>query len=410
MRHNYGISICCLLCFLACQTGSHAIGYLSPELPNLVQEANTICTGRVTQIENLGSTQVYLGYRDSVTNAPVATAAEKAVAEVAVQSVIKGKIIRKSIKVAFFKNIRQGFNPAPFTELAAGETDILFLKATDDETDFDLSQPNSHGKSKITIGDAKIGPITADAPPLHTVLLALADALASGSKPVRMECLDRIGSVGYLLYAKAGVYVDEAAAARRSNLGEPLMADNASSSLEGFIRAKILPAILKLTTDKDDAVREQAFLAAGRLQDVDVIPALAQIADKQYKPGEQGVAASIFGQYRNPDATRPLVGVLSDSNPNVRAQAANALRNLADPLAVPFLLDHLDDPSPDAKYFIVTALYTATNTPHYPGTVIFQGKEDEYVSFWKKWASEHQDKIKALRAQFDAATPPKTTH
>jgi len=397
----------CLLCLLVCQTGALALGHPNPELPVLVQGADAVCIGRVTQIENSGPTQVDLGYRNSYTNEPSPTAAMSAVAEVAVQSVLKGKISQKSIKVAFYKNVHQGENPAFFTELAVGETDVIFLKATDDGTRFSLLEPNSAGKSKIALGDAKIGPIPASAPPLRAVLLALTDAFVSGSKPVRMECLNRIGSVGYLLYAKAGVWVDKTAVERRSNLGEPLLADNPSSSLEAFIRAKVLPMILKLTTDKDTDLRDQAVIAAGNLQDVDIIPALAKIADKQYHPGEQGIAASIFRFYRNPDATRALAGALGDSNPNVRSQAAAALRESADPVAVPSLLEHLDDSDTDARYYIVTALYTATNTPGYPGTVLFHGDEDKYVTFWKKWADDHQDKVAALREQFLAPLPAK---
>jgi len=141
-----------------------------------------------------------------------------------------------------------------------------------------------------------------------------------------------------------------------------------------------------------------------------VIPALAKLADKQYHPGEQGMAAGVFGQYRNPTATRALVGVLGDSSPNVRSQAAYSLRESADPLAVPFLLEHLDDPDPDARYSIVAALYMATDTPLCPGPVIFHAKEDEYISFCKKWAVDHQDKVAALREQFLAPLPTKAVH
>ncbi len=400
----------CLLCFLACQMGVHAMGHPSPELPVLVQEADAVCIGRVTQIEDLGPTQVDLGHWNSVTNKPFLSNAMAAVAEVAVRTVLKGKITQKSITVSFYKNVRQGRDQTFFTEMAAGETDVIFLKAAQDGAHFSLFEPNSAGKSKITIGDAKIGLLPATTPPLRAVLLALTDALGSGSKPVRMECLDRIGSVGYLLYAKADVYVDKTAVMRRSNLGEPLLADGVPSSLEEFIRAKVLPTILTLTTDKDTDLHDQAIVAAGDLQNVDVIPALAKIADRQYQPGIQGVAASIFRFYRNPDATRALAGILSDSNPNVRSQAAAALRESADPVAVPSLLEHLDDPDPNARYYVVTALYTATNTPEFPGTEIFHDDEDKYAAFWKKWAVEHQDKVAALREQFIAPLPTKAAH
>ena len=410
MKHNFGIGICCLLCFLACQMGVHAMGHPNPELPVLVQDADAICIGRITQIEDLGPTQVDLGHWNSVTNKPVPSNAMEAVAEVAVRTVLKGKITQKSITVSFYKNVHQGRDQTFFTELAAGETDIIFLKTAQDGAHFSLFEPNSAGKSKIALGDAKIGLIPAAAPPLRAALLTLVDALGSGSKPVKMECLDRIGSASYLLYVRAGVYVDKTAVADRSNLGEPLLADSPSTSLEAFIQAKALPAVLKLTADSDADLRDQAILAAGNLQDVEVIPALAKLADKQYQPGALGMGAEIFSRYHNPNATRALVGVLSDSNPNVRSQAAAALRNLADPVAVPFLLEHMDDPDPDAKYYIVTALYTATNTPSYPGDEHFHNQEDKYVSFWKKWAAEHQDKVAALREQFLAPLPTKAVH
>jgi len=406
---NLTLLVLCLFGLLFCPGLVFAQFDGDPEVPVLVQNADVICIAKVVAVTQVTPTKFEARHHGH-DGLPVFVDAQSAVAEVAVQSVLKGKIDPKSITVAFFKNMRQGFNPAPFTELAAGETDILFLKATDNETNFTLSQPSSHGKSKIAIGDAKIGPLPTDASPLRAVLLALVDALGSGSKPVKLECLNRIGSAGVFLYTKAGVWVDKAAVTIRTALGEPLLADDRSSNLEAFIRARILPAVLKLTTDSDADVRDQAVLAAGRLQDVDVIPALAKIADKQYKPGQPaGEVALILGEYRNPDATRALVGVLGDSNPNVRERAAYSLRESGDPIAAPFLLEHLDDPDSDARYSIVTALYTATNTPQYPGTVLFHDDEDKYITFWEKWANEHQDKVAALREQFLAPLTPKAS-
>jgi len=377
----------------------------SPEVPVLVQKADVVCVGEVLFVTPGALTKFEANHRG-----PVFIDARLAVAQVAVRGVFKGKISPQTITVAFYENVPHGGNPVPFTELAAGEKNIIFLKTTEDGAHFTLSQPSSHGKSKITIGDAKIGPIPAKTPPLRAVLLALTDALGTGSQPVKMECLDRIGSAGVLLYARTGVWVDKAAVAIRSDLGEPLLADTPSSSLEAFIRARVLPAVLERTMDSNADVRDQAVLAAGSLQDVGVIPTLAKLANKQYKPGEQGMAAGVFGQYRNPAATRALVGVLGDSNPNVRSQAAYSLRESADPVAVPALLEHLDDPDAGARYYIVTALYTATNTPQYPGTVLFHEDEDKYITTWKKWSADHQDKVAALREQFLAPLPLKAVN
>ena len=400
----------CLFGILSCP--NFALAYLDgqPEVPVLVQKADVICTARIVAIKQVTPTKFEANH-GGPNGPPILIDAQSAVAEVTVQSVLKGKISPKSIEVAFYKNVYHGMNPTPFTELAAGETDILFLKTTDTEASFTLSQPSSHGKSKITLGDAKIGPFPATIPPLRAVLLALTDALSSGSKSVKMECLNRIGSTGYLLYAKVGVWVDKKAVTDRAILGEPLLAGPPPTGLEAFTRAKVVPAVLALTMDKDADLRDEAVLAAGHLQDVDVIPALANIADKQYQPGQPaGQVALILGEYRNPDATRALVGTLGNSNPNVRERVAYSLRESANPLATPFLLEHLDDPDPDARYSIVTALFTATNTPEYPGTVLFHDNEDKYVSFWKKWATEHQEKVDFLRAQFLAPLPPQATH
>ncbi len=406
---NLTLLALCLFGILSCP--NFALAYLDgqPEVPVLVQKADVVCIAKVVSIKQVTATKFEANH-GGPHGPPVLIDAQSAVAEVAVQSVLKGKISPRSIEVAFFKNVLSGFNPSPFTELAVGETDILFLKTTNNETSFTLSQPSSYGKSKIIIGDAKIAPIPATIPPLRAVLLALTDALVSGSKPVKMDCLDRLGTAGFLLYAKAGVYVDQGAVALRSKLEEPLIADGVLPSLEDFIRARVLPTVLKLTTDKDADLRDQAVLAAARLQDTSVIPALAKLADKQYKPGQLGMAADAFSEYRNPAATRALVGVLGDSNPNVRSQAAAALRESGDPVAVPSLLEHLDDPDPRTRYNIAAALLAATNTPSYPGTENSQDQEDKYVTFWKKWATEHQEKVDFLRAQFLAPLPTKAAH
>ena len=189
MKNLMLLALC--LCGLLSYPGSALAQFDGdPEVPVLVQKADVVCVAKivaVTQVTRIKFEAVHKGH-DGL---PVLIDALSAVAEVTVQGVFKGKISPKSIEVAFFKNAPHDtsnpMNPSPFTELAAGETDILFLKATNNETSFTLSQPSSYGKSKITIGDVKIGPIPADTPPLRAVLLALTDALGSDSKTVKME-------------------------------------------------------------------------------------------------------------------------------------------------------------------------------------------------------------------------------
>jgi len=399
------ILISLLFCLLSGAGAAYAQFDGNPEVPVLVQNADTICVVRVAAITNIVPTQ-FEAVHHGRNGLPVFIDAQSAVAEAVVQNVLSGNISQKSIQIAFFKNVRHGFNPAPFTELAAGETDIVFLKATTDGTRFALSQPTSHGKSNITIGDTKIGPLPPNTSPLRAVLLALVDGVDSGSKAVKLECLNRIGSVGYLLNVKTGVYEDEGAVAVRAKLGEPLIAVNASLSLEQFVNDQVLPSVLKLTTDKDNELREYAIFTAAHLQDVTIIPALVQIADANDKLGEFGEAASALGQYRTPEAARPLILIMNNSNAHVRYSAINALRELNDPLALPFLLEKLDDKASEVKDIAIQALFTITGEV---GSHLPPGDADSLqareLTFWKKWAAEHQDKIKALCAQFNAASP-----
>ena len=80
--------------------------------------------------------------------------------------------------------------------------------------------------------------------------------------------------------------------------------------------------------------------------------------------------------------------------------------------------DITDPPTLDLKtslkkplqWAFAAALLAATNTPSYPGTENSQDQEDKYVTFWKKWATEHQEKVDFLRAQFLAPLPTKAAH
>ncbi len=402
MKINTLMGICILYAALFCSSVALGASHGNPDLPFLTQEADVICIGRISSIKTSTSVKLDVGYRGR-DGGPYLVDAQSAVATVEVENVLKGKLDQATIQVVFYKNVHSRENPSPFTELISGEHEVLFLVSAGNKTTFNLVIPASYGRSKISIGEAK----TISSPNLSSmraVLSAIVERLPYSSQSQREDCIQRLGSAGYLLYVKPGVYADEYGLKRRLALGEPILTPQSlPTSLEQFVRDHILPKVFNLTTDKDSDIRKTATVTAGRLQDPAVVPDLAHIAVEDYVPGELGFAADTIGEYRNPDAAIPLIRILKSSSADVRQQASFSLGQLHDPLALPFLIERLDDSSPKVVSAASESLFEITGqvgSQLPPGDA--QSLQAREVTFWKKWAAEHQDRIKALRAQFDA--------
>ncbi len=381
------------------------------EISSAIPKSEVICVGTIKSVGELGH-----GLFDSGTGYTADAQVESA--EVSVEAVLSGSLPGTHLHFLYPappSPPRMSSNYRHYPQVVAGERALFFLRRSPRPQDggseaFALYSPFALPAPLVPIGNASLEGVLAPATPLRRVILTLVRALEVPDGAIRLECLKRLGEVGYLLNAKPDGDRFDYAVTDRLVFGEPFSTpQSAATDLEGFVKSRVLPTVLMQTMNGSTEVRERAILTLGRLQDVAMIPMLAKIADRQYKLEETGEAVSLLTFYRNPAATRPLVGLLSDSNPNVRSQAAAALRQLADPVAVPSLLEHLDDSDPDARYSIVSALYAATNTPDHPDTASFQAQEDKYVSFWKKWATEHQEKVDLLRAQFLAPLPTKAT-
>jgi hypothetical protein len=377
----------------------------NPDLPFLTQEADVICIGRISSVETSTRVKLDVGYRGR-DGGPYLVDAQSAVATVKVENVLKGQLDQAVLQVTFYKNVHFRENPSPFTELISGEDEVLFLVSAGSKATFNLVMPASYGRSKISIGETK----TVSSPnlsSLRTVLSAIVERLPYSSQSQREDCLQRLGSAGYLLYVKPGVYTDEYGLKRRLALGEPVLTpQSVPTSLEQFVRDHILPPVMVLARSKDIDVSERAFITLGQLQDATAIPDLIKIADKDYQPDVLGEAALVIGEYKTPVAVRPLINALTSKNGHVRQEAADALRELNNPLALPFLIDRLDDSDPDVRLIASQALFTITGEV---GSHLPPGDDQSLpareLAFWKKWAAEHQARIKALRAQFKADVP-----
>ena len=401
MKKSVLLGLCALTILFGCSGHASAAFNSIPELPVLVNEADVICVAKITSVQSLDRIKIEIVHKDW-NGKPVTIDAQNAIADVVVESVLKGKLESTSFQVAFFKNVHLRTNPAPFTELVAGENDILFLTIDKSKAGFSLTEPSSHGRSKICIGTVAAKQAL-EISPLRNVLSVLSEALTDPDKSVKLNCLQQIHSVGVILLLPinpSGLDFNQTGAIQlRQALNEP-----SQPSLEDFIGRQILPSVINLTKDPDDDVSEMAFIAAGRLQDVAVIPDLVRIAQKNYNPNFIGYAADTLGYYRTAEAFKPLIPLLKSSNHYVRERAAYAIRELRNPIAIPFLIDCLDDPDPGVLSLVETGLYIMTGedppisgTPN-DGPII-------WTPFWKKWALTHQDKLTKLRNQFKSMSP-----
>ncbi|MBI3881524.1 MAG: HEAT repeat domain-containing protein [Verrucomicrobia bacterium] len=78
------------------------------------------------------------------------------------------------------------------------------------------------------------------------------------------------------------------------------------------------------------------------------------------------IAALEAGKFRNEQATRPLLKLLSDREPAVREAAISSLRRIADPLVVDALEPMLKDPDSAVRYRAASAMESLNWTPKSP--------------------------------------------
>ena len=172
----------------------------------------------------------------------------------------------------------------------------------------------------------------------RSVLLCLADSLVDYNTNVRSSCLRNLKGIGDLLYVRHPKY--GRAGELRTRLGE------SGLGLEGFVETLILPSVKKLIPSKGagSAIRDDAILAAGRLQDVEMIPGIVKIIKS--KGGEyKGATDYVLGNFRKPEATKRLIPLLKDELALIRWSSARSLSVIGDLAAVPFVMECMNDAS-----------------------------------------------------------------
>ena len=129
----------------------------------------------------------------------------------------------------------------------------------------------------------------------------------------------------------------------------------------GFARRK--PAELaKLLAHPEMRVRQRAQFALAEQGAADT---LAAVAAKDAEPLARLHAIWGLGQLarKNPDAVKPVVPLLDDADPEVKAQAAKAIGDAKFPGSEAKLVALLGDPAPRVKHFAATALGKLRHRP-----------------------------------------------
>src|SRR5437763_1701243 len=137
-----------------------------------------------------------------------------------------------------------------------------------------------------------------------------------------------------------------------------------SKSLAGFVRERALESlrafaenlvepVIQLLQDDDPDVRAGAINVASVFDDKRIVPAtIALLQDPDW--WLRLSAAETLGRLKDPRAVEPLVAALAD--PDVKWAAVEALGRIADPRALQPLGKALGDPAPDVRIEVMQAL------------------------------------------------------
>lgn len=388
------VSIACFAALLSSQATA-SLMTMSGTLPHLVDQADVICAGTVGEVQAGERAEFETGIapeRGLSRKIP----ATKAVARFTVDDFLKGGGAEPEINVSFPQSLPDAvlrdlsIKGLLFTKLEPGERVLLFLHSDaakkagndgDDKAAFSLIHPAVYNHAKIAVGQATVKDMPQEATPLRRVLLYLAAALTSEEMGIQRACLYRLSQAGGLLYTP---YRGDSML--RQSLGER------SRAFEEFVKIRILPAVMALVDAPDESLRDLAFTTAAALQNEEAIPQMVQLTRRK-----NSIAIYRIGLFRAPSGVKFLIPILQDE-PGLRDMAALALRGIGDRHALPFLLEHLDDPDPES-YSIFAALYVITREKGWPSKEKFLEQRPHYVSFWKNWAAQHAEELTRLRRE-----------
>ena len=369
MRHVE--MVLCACCFVAVTTDAQATPVQHVGLAERVLQSHHVVVAKVTRVQG---PPPGVGRVDEMRMVDAGFSVERA---------IKGKTAVRHIEQSV---------PLRSPRLAVGDRVLLFLAP-----DMQPLERYTVPGPIITIGSrASIDGKAHKESTFRLVLLYLAASLSEGDEKVQIDCLGNLQDIGGSLHVRHPRY--GGAGRLREALG-----DN-GTDLKAFVEDRILPSVRKLAHSKniDPRVRDEAILTAGLLNDAEVIPAIAALA--RGKNHGWVNPTYVLGEFRVRKAVKWLVPLLEDDLPAIRQNSASALAIIGDPVAIPFLLECLDDPELEVRRTAIGGLDAIASEP-WPGGAWrtareYEENEKAYLSFWRQWSREHKARLGELRRQF----------
>jgi hypothetical protein len=116
---------------------------------------------------------------------------------------------------------------------------------------------------------------------------------------------------------------------------------------------EVVPVLLKLTASEHELVKKNAIFFLGFFEQPQYTGRLMPHLKEEKL---QGVTMRTLGKWKARNATPNIIRFLKDEDERRRIVAANALRDIGDPRAIPHLIDALDDQYFTVRYAVERAL------------------------------------------------------
>jgi hypothetical protein len=160
-------------------------------------------------------------------------------------------------------------------------------------------------------------------------------------------------------------------------------------SQPAFLSDMTITTLKTATAVEDDAIKARAagiLCHAGFTDNLPfLVSAVRRIVAKK-GPNSLPIGISDIEYIADARALPALNKLLIDPIPAFHAPAAYALRVMADPSSIPYLVQALDDKSQDVRYLSATALAIIAHEPDkFPSVDLYKEKEAELIPYWKSW-------------------------